>query len=478
MKSKSTVIYNYIMSILLTVSQVLFSLVSLPYISRILQPAGVGQISFATSIISNCLIVSQLGIPTYGIRECAKYKDDKEMLSKTVQELLLINFFMCMVTYIFLGIAVLIFDQLYAIKKIIWILSINIITTMLGVEWLYRGLEKYSYITVRSLIFNIFSVILLPIFVRSSNDIYTYAFLSVFAGIGSSICNFINLNRIIILRRKSYSIKKHLKPIFLFWLTSIAITVYTNLDVIMLGFMRTDIEVGYYNTAIKIKAILVKLTATLGTVLLPKASYYLKSNLHSEFIEIGRKAIHIVLIITIPLTVYFIIFAKECILLVAGEAYLPSVFPMQILMPALIFISLTNILGMQVLVPMGKEKIVFCSVLMGAVVDMLINWLSIPICGIVGAATGTLIAELAVLIVQAFNLKSVMLELINEIDWWKLIIPALGAGTTVIAVKEIIMPVIIKLVVSFLLFISIYGIGLAVVKERLFVEVKNKNSQL
>lgn len=136
---------------------------------------------------------------------------------------------------------------------------------------------------------------------------------------------------------------------------SCATTVYTNLDTVMLGFMTTDQEVGYYNAAMNIKSILVSMVTSLGAVLLPRCTYYVEHHMIKEFRQICGKALDFVVIAASSLAVYFTIFAREGILFLSGPAYESSVLPMQIIMPTLLFIGLTNIMGMQILVPLAEN---------------------------------------------------------------------------------------------------------------------------
>ena len=124
----------------------------------------------------------------------------------------------------------------------------------------------------------------------------------------------------------------------------------------MLGFIKTDIDVGYYNAAVKIKSVLLGIVTSLGTVLLPRASYYIEHHEMNEFRRITKKAINFVFLIAAPLTCYFILYAKEGILFLSGNEYMSAVLPMQIIMPTIIFIGLTNIMGIQILIPHDKNK--------------------------------------------------------------------------------------------------------------------------
>lgn len=150
---------------------------------------------------------------------------------------------------------------------------------------------------------------------------------------------------------------------------------------------------------------------------MPRASYYIENGLNDEFKRISNKAINFVFVIAVPMMIYFIIFAPESIFFLAGDAYSKSILPMQIIMPTLLFIGLTNIMGLQMLVPMGKEKYVMSSEIVGAVVDLILNASLIPIFGASGAAIGTVVAEFAVWIVQFLCLRDYIKQIYSNINY-------------------------------------------------------------
>lgn len=150
---------NFIMNAILTMSQFIFPLITFPYISRVLEPEGTGMVSFATSVVAYFCMFSQLGIPTYGIRACAKVRDDREELSRTVQELFLINLFMCVLVYVSFFISLFAVPRFAQNKILFLIISSSILFNAIGMEWLYKALEQYSYITIRSIIFKLIAVI-------------------------------------------------------------------------------------------------------------------------------------------------------------------------------------------------------------------------------------------------------------------------------------------------------------------------------
>ena len=405
---------NFIMNAILTMSSFLFPLITFPYVSRILLPIGTGKVSFANSVVTYFVMISQLGIPTYGIRACAIVRNDEEKLKKTVYELFLINVVMSILAYIVFFVALIYVPRLRADRTLFLITGTLIFFNTIGVEWLYKALEQYTYITVRSIIFKFIALIAMFALVHDVDDYVIYGGISIFAASASNAFNFIRLRKIIGKKKVSQlNFKQHFKPVFTFFIISCATTIYTNLDNVMLGFMKDDVEVGYYNAATKIKNILVSIVTSLGTVLMPRASYYLQNGMEDEFYKLSKKAIKFVFLAATSMMIYFMLFAREGVLFLSGEAFEGAILPMMIVMPTLLFIGLTNIMGIQMLVPMGREDAVMISTFVGAIVDLILNAIAIPILGASGAAIGTLVAEFVVLIVQLIYLRKDVAFLYN-----------------------------------------------------------------
>ncbi len=453
---------NFGMNALLTVSSFIFPLITFPYISRVLQPDGIGKVSFAISFVSYFTMISQLGIPTYGIREAAKVRDDREKLTRVTHELLFINLMMSLISYAIL-ISLIIFLPKLAEDRFLYVVaSTSIILDAIGTEWLYKGLEQYTYITVRSILFKVVSILAMFLMIHDPSDYVLYAGISVFAGSAAGIINFINVRKHIDLRPlKEYGIKKHLKPAFVFFAMSCATTIYLNLDTVMLGFMKDDREVGYYYTSVKIKSVLVSLITSLGAVLLPRVSYYIEQGETDKFREICVKAFRFVVAAAIPTMVYFILFAGETVLFISGNSYVPTILPMRIIMPTLLFIGLTNIIGIQIFIPFGQESRVLVSEIAGAVVDIVINLLLIPQYGAAGAAVGTVIAEAVVLAFQGYGFRkyeSVYFPgFLKELRIGTVLAATVIAAAAAVWVKHFDMGVFFTLAVSALLFFGIYS---------------------
>lgn len=472
---KKSLKLNFIMNAILTMSSFVFPLITFPYVSRVLLPIGTGKVSFATSLISYFSMFAQLGIPTYGIRACARVRDNHEELTRTAHELLFINVIMSIVSYIVLGIALAFIPRLREDRLLYIIVSITIFLTTIGMEWLYKALEQYIYITIRSIVFKFIALIAMLLLIHEQKDYVIYGGITIFAASASNILNFLNAHKYIGLKPiGNYNFKRHLKSVGIFFAMACATTIYTHLDTVMLGFMVTDEDVGYYNAAVRIKTILVSIVTSLGTVLLPRASYYIEHGLMEEFQRISKKALNFVFLAASPMMVYFIFFAKEGVYFLSGNAYSGSILPMQIIMPTLLFIGITNILGIQILVPLGREKVVLYSEIFGAVVDVIINAILIPKYASVGAAIGTLAAEFVVLIFQYVSLKEEIFVVFKSINYIKIIIALLLGSSASLWIKKIGLGNFVSLLISAILFFGVYVFVLLILKEEFIVEIFNQ----
>lgn len=468
--------FNFIMNFIMAASAIVFPLITFPYVSRVLMAVGNGKVAAATAVVTYFNMFASLGIPTYGIRACAKVRDDKEKLSKTVQELLIINSVTMFITCIVFVVTVAVIPEFSAEKELYIINGVGLVLNMFAVTWLYNALEQYAYITVCNIVVKLVSIALMFLLVKKPEDYIIYGGITVLASSASYVFNFLYAFRFISLKKTGkYEFRIHMKPIFRFFAMTAAASVYTNLDVVMLKFMKGDVEVGYYNAAIKVKTILVSLITSLGTVLLPRLSYYVKKNEKELFYQMIGKAVSFVVIAGLPLSVYFMIFADESILFLAGEGYQGSVIPMILLMPTVLLIGLSNITGIQVLTPQNMEQKVLNSILWGAVIDFLLNLVLIPRFASSGAAFATLVAELAVLIVQCVYLKDSIRGMAGAVSWRK-VLPAVLVGSVAGAAVKILadfsgmaksaeMESFLMLAVSACVFFGGYGAVLLATKE-------------
>lgn len=472
---KPSITLNFIMNVILTMSSFIFPLITFPYVSRILGADGNGKIQMATSFVAYFILISQLGIPTYGIKACAALRDDRKALSKTTHELLIISFTMTVIAYLVFFILLGAIPRLRE-EKLLYIISCSaVLLSTLGVEWLFKAAEQYSYITIRSLIFKLIGLVAMFLLVHQENDYQIYAAITVCASYGSALMNLTQLPKYIDLKPMGgYNIRQHLKPVLILFAYTCATTVYSNLASVMLGFMTTDADVGYYGVSIKLKNILVSIVTALGAVLLPRVSYYYKQGQMDSFWKTIQKSMHVVILMAAPLALYCMIVAAPAIRFLAGDGYAESVMPMIWIMPSLLFIGATYVIGIEVLIPSGKESIVLIASAVAAVVDVIINALLIPSLKSTGAAIGTLVAEAVVFIIQFAYMRKEMLPIFRSVRLWKTGLGLVIATIPTILLSGLSIPDFWLLALTAVTFFGCYGLALLVLKDSMVMVLLDK----
>ena len=402
---------NALLNSIRSVLYILFPLITYPYVTRVLQADNLGKVNFASSTMSYFSLLAVLGLTSYAGREGIKYRDNQIKLNEFCSELLTLNICTTLFAYIALGIVIFIFPSFYPYIGLLGIYSITILFSTFGMEWIYTIYEDYTYITIRSIIFQIISIPLMFMLVKNKNDYYLYAGINVFASVGSNIFNMIHSRKYItpkiVINKKIF---QHLKSSIVFFANSIASSIYSNIDTTMLGMMCTDYNVGIYAVAVKIYTMVKSVLVAIMSVTTPRLTYYRFNNLDDQYNVMVSKLVKTMITFLLPVVFGINLTANEIILVISGKGYYESVVPLRILSFAIfasIFASITSC----ILVSCKKEKMVLRGTVMAAITNFVINIFVIPIFKQNGAAFTTVLAELVVFTFGFYNArKDVKLE--------------------------------------------------------------------
>lgn len=467
---KSNVILNFIN----TVTGIIFPVITFPYASRILMPEGIGIINFQTSIINYIVILTSLGIPMYAVREVAKYRDDTYTRNRITVEILLLSVILCVCGYIVVGLLASYIPQIHDNVQLFYVLSLTILFTGIGVQWFYQGIEDFKFITIRAVIVRILAAVCLFLFVKNSDDIIIYGAVTVGTSAGNYIINFVHLHNYISFKELKWSelnVIRHMGPALHIFVLNLIISIYVNLNTVMLGFMQDDTSVGLYTAGSKLSHVILTAVTSIGAVMIPRCSNLIKTGNIAEFSRISSKAIRFVLILSLPCMVGIMLLAKPIIWILCGEEFMLSVPVLYWTAPIIVFISITNFIGLQVLYPQNKENIVIWSTVGGAVVNLLLNLVLIPIYSEKGAAISTFAAELMVLIVQiVYGYKYIPIKLFDKrylIYVWATVIMIIP----ILFVLYFVKGYILQIVVSTILGGIVYCGYLFLKKEEVFIDI-------
>ena len=461
---------NAALNMIKTVMSLVFPLITFPYSSRVLGPAFLGKVHFAQSVVSYFSLAASLGIGTYAVRESARLRNDKIALSVFIKEVFSLNIISTLVAYVLFVVALLAVPALEGYRPLLCVSASSILFATLGMDYLYTGLEEFKYITIRSIAFQFLSLMLLFVFVRTQNDYLKYAAISVVSSAGSNILNFFHARHFVDFKVKVQNLKKHLKPVFTMFAMSAAISIYTVLDTTMLGFLKGDEAVGFYTAATKINRLVIMMITAATAVLLPRLSFYAGRD-RSEFLRLLNKALQFVLMLSIPCGAGLFILAYPVIVLFSGNGYLPAVPVMKIMNAVIVMISISGLLGSQVFISVGKERLTLFSVIAGAVVNFTLNLILIPVYGAVGAATSTVVAECSVTTIQIICGRKYFERKKNLIHLLKVLLSALAMSACVFALCSFFNSFVLKIICGFLSGIFSYGVCLWLLKDGLFAEL-------
>lgn len=405
----SSLTKNYFYNILGLLTGVLFPFVTFPYVSRVLMPEYLGKISFVQSLTNYFITLALLGIPAYGIRELsrAKVSKDKNKFSKNFTELLLISLIASIISFIIFFILIFQNQKLNDTRELLYIYSFQVIFAFLNLDYFFIALEKHKRRTMRTIVLRIISLVLILSLVKAPSDYIKYGIILVFPELLARIIDICLCKEYIFLNFKELKFKKHMKPLCTIFLYVFSVGIYVNLDSTMLGFMKTESEVGLYTTGSKLVRMVIPIMSVLGTVMAPKIIGYIKNKEKDKIYETIDKFIDFNIIIGVPATFLMIYLSKDIILLISGDKFIASDLTMKIISLIIVFLPIGSFFGGQILLPNDKENLVFKVAVIGMICNVIFNFLLIPKFSIEGAAFATAFTEILICLYRGYEVKKI-----------------------------------------------------------------------
>ena len=410
---------NSVYMLFYNVLNMIFPLLTGIYVAKVLLPSDVGKVAYAQNIVTYFVIFAFLGIPTYGLREVAKYKNDVEKLNKLFSELFIINFVSTLVfSAVYLAVVFSV-KEMRASYELYLLVGMLIPLNILDFTWLFEGVEDFKFISVRNVAFKVVSFVLIVIFVKSSDDINLYAALLVLGSGGNFVLNAVYCNKVARFSFKGLSFKRHIKPIVFLVAVNLAIEIYMLVDVTMIGMFCDKESVAYYTYACKIYKVFLQIINTFTVVVIPKLTDRYKRGDTEEFNSLLSGTFYLLLYFAVPLVVGVAFKADSAILLLYGERYLPSANILRVLTVIVLFSPVGYLLGSRVCLVVGCEYKMIIAVFCGMVINVTLNYFFIKAFGAPGAAYASLCSELVVMVVYVilgskyFKLKRNVPILVN-----------------------------------------------------------------
>lgn len=403
---------NFAYNAALNLSRVVFPLVTAPYVSRVLEPDGVGLSNFANAYAGYFALFALLGIPTYGIREVAKVRGDRKALSDLVSELVSISFISTSAVTLAYVASVFLIGQLDANRAVFLISGFLLYLAPFRTDWFYCGLERFGYVALRTVAIRAASVACLFLFVRTKSDLAVYVALNVSGVAAGDVWNFAVLLRSGVRPRPVFKgLGRHMSPLLVLFASSVAISVYTILDTVMLGFMSDYRQVGFYNAAVHMSRAVLAVVTSFSAVAVPRMSRYCGSREYGRAGELAGKSLSLVSFLAMPMAAGMACVAPSFVPLFFGGAFVGSVAPLAVQSLLLVAVGLNNLLGMQILVPLGMDRAFLRSILAGAAANFALNALLIPRFGAVGASASSVVAESLIVLAMYLHVRRTPIRL-------------------------------------------------------------------
>ena len=390
---------NLFYNLLFTATNILYPLASFAYVSRILGPTTLGKVNFATALVSYFVLMASFGIPLYGAREIARIRSNPHDVNKTFSELFVINVASTFGALALFGLLFALLPALLGEKRLFLVLSSMILLNALSIDWMYQGLENYRFISARNFVIKTVFLLLLVLLVRSESDYLLYAALSVASMAVYNLVAIVNCRRYAQLTLKNLSLGRHMRPIALLFGSALTASVYVYLDTVLLGMMAGNKAVGLYSAAIKIDKVIVAMITSVGSVIVPRVSYYLEQSLDVNYRRVAQKSVHFMYLVAFPSAVGVAVLAPQIMAAVAGPKFGAAVPALRIASLLIPVIGFTNFLGIQILVSNRQENGLFWATLAASVCNICLNLLLIPRFAQNGAAIASVSAEVTALVV-------------------------------------------------------------------------------
>lgn len=395
---------NYVYNLLFQVVQLIAPLILVPYISRVLGADAIGKYSYTQSISAYFVLVGSIGISLYGKREIAYVQDDIKKRSRILYEILILRIFMiamCLFVYYITCIKEGSYSVLFSI------LSIDIIAVAFDISWYFQGMEKFKQVAVRNIIVKLLSICAILFLVKKPSDLPIYVVCLTLSNLLGNFSLWVHLRQNIVkVPLHSLHIFHHWKPALILFIPQIATQIYTVLDKTMLGYMgQSMIEVGYYDQTQKVLKLLLSIVTSLGVVMLPHVAVFYAKDLHEKIKSNIMNSFRFTFFLASPLMFGIAGIAQNFVPWFYGDNYETIVPLLYIGCPIIFVIGISNVLGVQYMLPTGKNKEYTTSVIGGSIANCFLNFLLIPKFCAFGSMLATLFSELIVTCIQLYYVK-------------------------------------------------------------------------
>lgn len=387
---------NFAYKSVLTLSTYLINFITFPYVARVLGVERIGLVNFVDNTVNYFLLFATMGVGLLGVREIAAVKEDKKRRDQVYSSVLALNLLFTLVSLGIYLLCISTIPKLCQYDELFYIGTAKILFTVFLVEWFFTGVENFRYITLRSILIKVLYIISVFLFVRDTSDYRLYFILTVGVVVLNALINQLYIRKFVRVRWNNIQLFKYLKQNVTLGIYTLMTSMYLTFNVMYLGLVSNNTEVGYYTTAFKLYSVILGFFTAFTNVMLPRMSSLLANGEKDRFQELVNRSFSVMSTCCIPLILCSMIMAPQIVYILSGPGYERAILPMRIIMPAAFAVGVAQVLAIQVLMPMKKDKVLLVASIIGAVVSLLINLLVVPYVASVGSAVVLLCSEMVV----------------------------------------------------------------------------------
>ena len=394
--SQPSIKKNFAYKSVLTLSTYLINFITFPYVARVLGVERIGLVNFVDNTVNYFLLFATMGVGLLGVREIAAVKEDKKRRDQVYSSMLALNLLFTLVSLGIYLLCISTIPKLCQYDELFYIGTAKILFTVFLVEWFFTGVENFRYITLRSILIKVLYIISVFLFVRDTSDYRLYFILTVGVVVLNALINQLYIREFVRVRWNNIQLFKYLKQNVTLGIYTLMTSMYLTFNVMYLGLVSNNTEVGYYTTAFKLYSVILGFFTAFTNVMLPRMSSLLANGEKDRFQELVNRSFSVMSTCCIPLILCSMIMAPQIVYILSGPGYEGAILPMRIIMPAAFAVGVAQVLAIQVLMPMKKDKVLLIASIIGAVVSLLINLLVVPSVKSVGSAVVLLCSEMGV----------------------------------------------------------------------------------
>lgn len=408
-------IKNYFLSVSNTLLNVLFPIITFPYVSRVLGPSNLGIINFVQSYGYYFSHIASFGLSSYAIREVSKVRDNKDKTERICNEIFNLNLFFSVISTMLYFCGVLFVQNFRENFGVFVIYSVVIISNFLSLDWLLQSFDDYFFSTIRNIVIRVVSIVAVFVLVKRSEDFIIYSAISCISGMGTKFSTVLYSRRNYVKLRistKYLNFKDHLKSLFTLFSFRIVNGISSNLDKLMIGFMMVYACVGIYSVGVKFVLLIQPIVETFGIVLFPKINIS-AGNSKEGYLKNLNLNYELILALGIPMAIGLYLISEWIIPLFAGGKYMDAIIVLKIMSPIILLGPIGDMLGSKILLVFKKDGWLLNSSIIVAISNITLNFMFIPLWGINGAAlASTLSCLVAVGIRYYYSRKIISFNLI------------------------------------------------------------------